>query len=86
MSIYIIYSTQDLPVEGLEFTFSLLCHFPEHLNYTNCIIFCSLELNNTIWDSVLTVIAGPAKAKLSNIRNGMASWVGSMYGMLRLLS
>jgi hypothetical protein len=34
----------------------------------------------------LTVIAGPAKAKLSSMRNGMASWVGSMYGMLRLRS
>jgi len=36
--------------------------------------------------AIVTVIAGPAKAKLSNMRNGIASWVGSIYGMLRLRS
>lgn len=34
----------------------------------------------------LTVMAGPAKARLSSISSGITSWLGSTYGRLRLRS
>lgn len=42
--------------------------------------------NKSQWHLKLTVIDGPAKTRLSNIKKGTDSCVGSMYGILRLLS